>query len=143
MVSLSWTADQDPPSEENKAQFVKYQRVLPTEALSPKLVLNSQRQGSIVHHLTKAAHRREMTALQVMIGWSQPKMVLTTAMTLVGMLEALQGTEKIGTMIALKLMAAAAAAALGMTTGAPLRMMMTTTTATHQEGASRLKTVFL
>lgn len=142
-MSLSWTADQDPPSEENKAQFVKYQRVLPTEALSPKLVMNSQRQGSIVHHLTKAAHRREMTALQVMIGWSQPKMVLTTAMTLVGMLEALQGTEKIGTMIALKLMAAAAAAALGMTTGAPLRMMMTTTTATHQEGASRLKTVFL
>lgn len=68
-MPLSSPADQDPLSE-NAAQFVKIdQRVLATEALNPIVVLSPLRQGSIVHHLTKAAHRKQVTHLLEVIGW--------------------------------------------------------------------------
>lgn len=130
-MPIFFTVDQDPQLEGIGAQFVKIdQRVLLIEALNPKVVLSPPIQGSIVHHLTKAAHRREVKDLLVMIGWSLSKMGLTTAMVPEGRAEAQlvqQGTAMMGAMIALKLMVAAAALVLEMMTGAPLMMMMTTT----------------
>ena len=87
-----------------------------------------------MHHLTKAAHGREVTRLLAMIGWPLCKMGLTTVMVLEGKVEALlalQGTMMRATMIALKLVgvATAPAGALGKMTGAPLMKMMTTTVA--------------
>ena len=95
-----------------------------------------------MHHLTKAAHGREVTHLLAMIGWPLIKMGLTTVMVLEGKVEALlalQGTVMRVAMIALKLMdiAAAPAGALGMMTGAPLMKMMTTTVAhSHLENST-------
>jgi len=78
--------DLDLLSEEQEAQFLKIGHG----------VLGPPRQGSIVHHRTVAAHRREVTHLPVtMIGWSLSEMGLTSVMVQEGKVEALlalQGT---------------------------------------------------
>lgn len=129
------TVDQDPQLGGIEAQFVIDQRAHALEALNPKVALSPRRQGSIVHHLMKGVHRREVMHLLAMRGWLHSKMDLITVMAPEQRAEAPLVQQG---MTAQRLMVAAAVLVPEMMTEAPL-MTKKTTSVIYQEAVSPLE----